>query len=85
MILFGTIVFKAGFEPKILFKSTQWDFMSEMVAARLGITILPESISGTELTMTILDISTLPLSIPWESCCYYKKGQVYFERRTNIY
>lgn len=33
-----------GFEPKIIFKSSQWDFMTEMVAANLGITILPESI-----------------------------------------
>ena len=33
-----------GFEPKILFKSSQWDFMSEMVAANLGVTILPESL-----------------------------------------
>ncbi|WP_257985381.1 LysR family transcriptional regulator [Bacillus sp. V5-8f] len=33
-----------GFEPKILFKSSQWDFMTEMVAANLGITLLPESI-----------------------------------------
>ena len=33
-----------GFEPNILFKSSQWDFMSEMVAANLGVTILPESL-----------------------------------------
>ena len=33
-----------GFEPKILFKSSQWDFMSEMVAANLGVTILPASL-----------------------------------------
>ncbi len=33
-----------GFEPKILFKSSQWDFMSEMVAANLGVTILPVSL-----------------------------------------
>ncbi|CAM3960154.1 LysR family transcriptional regulator [Mesobacillus zeae] len=34
----------AGFEPKILFQSSQWDLMSEMAAANLGITILPASI-----------------------------------------
>ncbi len=34
----------AGFEPRILFKSSQWDLMSEMAAANLGITILPQSI-----------------------------------------
>jgi DNA-binding transcriptional LysR family regulator len=37
---------KHGFEPKILLKSSQWDFMTEIVGANLGITILPTSISN---------------------------------------
>jgi DNA-binding transcriptional LysR family regulator len=40
---------KQGFEPKILCKSSQWDFMSEMVAANLGVTALPESICNRVL------------------------------------
>lgn len=34
----------SGFEPNILFTSSQWDFMVEMVSANLGITFLPESL-----------------------------------------
>lgn len=33
---------KQGIELKILFKSSQWDFMVEMVAAKLGVAVLPE-------------------------------------------
>ena len=33
-----------GFQPKIAFKSTQWDFISEMVAANLGVALLPGTI-----------------------------------------
>ena len=44
MTLFGGKRINEGFEPKILFKSSQWDFMSEMVAANLGVTILPQSL-----------------------------------------
>ncbi|MWC27853.1 LysR family transcriptional regulator [Paenibacillus sp. MMS18-CY102] len=33
-----------GFEPRVVFESSQWDFMTEMVAAKLGITLLPESV-----------------------------------------
>lgn len=35
---------QVGFEPNIIFKSSQWDFMIEIVAANLGISILPDSI-----------------------------------------
>ncbi|MEG0472423.1 MAG: LysR family transcriptional regulator [Solibacillus sp.] len=35
---------KAGFIPTIAYKSSQWDLIVELVASRLGITILPRSI-----------------------------------------
>lgn len=35
---------RAGFQPKIAFKSSQWDFISEMVAANLGVALLPGTI-----------------------------------------
>jgi len=34
---------KAGFSPRIVYESSQWDFIVEMVAAGLGITMLPET------------------------------------------
>ncbi|QRG68693.1 cidABC operon transcriptional activator CidR [Brevibacillus choshinensis] len=35
---------RAGFHPHVVYKSSQWDFLSEMVAANIGITLLPETI-----------------------------------------
>ncbi|WP_240421285.1 LysR family transcriptional regulator [Paenibacillus periandrae] len=35
---------RSGYEPKIVYESTQWDFIGEMVAAGLGISMLPETI-----------------------------------------
>ncbi|WP_428908372.1 LysR family transcriptional regulator [Niallia sp. Krafla_26] len=65
---------QAGFQPKILFKSMQWDFMSEMVAAHLGVTILPESICNRidNNKITYLDITP---SIPWDLAVITKKDK----------
>lgn len=63
-----------GFEPKILFKSMQWDLMSEMVAANLGIAILPQSICNRLFTKDINIISLKP-SILWRLAVITKKGK----------
>ncbi|MHA6253261.1 LysR substrate-binding domain-containing protein [Oceanobacillus sp. CAU 1775] len=34
---------KAGFHPKIAYKSSQWDLMIELIIAELGITLFPKS------------------------------------------
>lgn len=52
-----------GFEPRIISKSSQWDFIVEMVAFNLGIALMPETICR-ELTC----VKVLPLTepeIPW--------------------
>lgn len=64
----------AGFEPKILFKSTQWDLMSEMVAANLGLTILPQSICNRLIDKDIEIISLQP-TIMWRLAVITKKGR----------
>ncbi|WP_419880705.1 LysR family transcriptional regulator [Peribacillus sp. B-H-3] len=61
-----------GFEPKILFKSSQWDFMSEMVAANLGISILPDSICRRTDQKNIKIIKLIPVS-PWNLALITKK------------
>jgi DNA-binding transcriptional LysR family regulator len=63
-----------GFEPKILFKSSQWDFMSEMVAANLGITILPQSICSRLETQNVAIIDLTP-STPWHLALITKKNR----------
>lgn len=61
-----------GFEPNILFNSSQWDFMVEMVAANLGITFLPESIFQRVDNKNIKVIDFLPKTL-WNLAVITKK------------
>jgi DNA-binding transcriptional LysR family regulator len=64
---------KLGFQPNVVYKSTQWDFISEMVAANLGIAMLPEAICR-ELDLERLRV--IPLtnpSIPWHLAMIWRK------------
>ncbi|MGD6818969.1 LysR family transcriptional regulator [Metabacillus sp. 84] len=54
-----------GFEPNILFQSSQWDFMSEMAAAGLGVTILPQSICSRITSSRLRKIPIRNPAIPW--------------------
>ncbi|MEH7304603.1 LysR family transcriptional regulator [Neobacillus drentensis] len=62
----------AGFEPIILFMSSQWDLMTEMVAANLGITILPQSICNRAFN-TDIKIIDLEQPILWRLAVLTKK------------
>ncbi|MDU4961092.1 MAG: LysR family transcriptional regulator [Sporomusaceae bacterium] len=64
-----------GFEPKIACQSSQWDFIVEMVGAKLGIALLPETICK-ELDRQ--RFATIPLAnpvIPWHLAIIWKKGR----------
>lgn len=65
---------QAGFQPKILFKSSQWDFMTEMVAARLGVTILPESLCNRIDNQMIKIVELMP-DIIWDLAVITKKDK----------
>lgn len=39
-----TACIRAGFRPNIAYSSSQWDFISEMVAVGLGVALLPQTI-----------------------------------------
>jgi DNA-binding transcriptional LysR family regulator len=65
---------EAGFEPKILFQSSQWDLMTEMVAANLGITILPRSICNRAFN-TDLRVIDLKEDILWRLAVITKKDR----------
>jgi len=63
-----------GFQPNVVYKSSQWDFISEMVAANLGIALLPEAIcreldSGRMRTVPLTDPA-----IPWHLAMIWRKG-----------
>jgi DNA-binding transcriptional LysR family regulator len=63
-----------GFEPNILFKSSQWDFMAEMVAANLGVTALPDSICNRITNPDIRIIKIRP-TINWSLAVITKKDR----------
>ncbi|WHY69986.1 LysR family transcriptional regulator [Neobacillus sp. SuZ13] len=65
---------EVGFEPKILFQSSQWDLMTEMVAANLGITILPRSICNRAFNPD-LRIIELKEDILWRLAVITKKDR----------
>ncbi|MBB6446407.1 LysR family transcriptional regulator [Bacillus benzoevorans] len=63
-----------GFTPNILIKSSQWDFMAEMVAANLGVTILPESICS-RVDHQHIKIMDLKPATPWNLAVMTKKDK----------
>ncbi|WP_179090209.1 LysR family transcriptional regulator [Paenibacillus sp. FSL H8-0548] len=65
----------AGFEPRIVFESSQWDFMTEMVAARYGITLLPEGICKQLDTERFTTIPIIQPEIPWKLSMIWRKDK----------
>jgi DNA-binding transcriptional LysR family regulator len=62
----------AGFKPKITYKSSQWDFIAELVATNLGIAIFPRSLCA-KLPQDRLRIIPLNPTIPWDLGIIVKK------------
>lgn len=69
-----------GFEPNLISKSSQWDFIVEMVAFNLGVALLPETICK-ELDC----VKVIPLiepEIPWHLGIIWRKdGYLSFAAR----
>lgn len=63
----------AGFEPRVISETSQLDFIEEMVASNLGISLLPES-TCNELTSNVQAISILNPTIDWVLAIIWKKG-----------
>jgi DNA-binding transcriptional LysR family regulator len=63
---------EAGFQPIIISETSQLDFIEEMVANDLGITLLPEGICR-ELTNDIKTISINNPEIQWSLAMIWKK------------
>lgn len=61
-----------GFKPRIISGSSQWDFLEEMVASKLGITLLPESICH-HLHKGVRSIEVVNPSINWHLAIIWRK------------
>lgn len=62
----------AGFEPSVISETSQLDFIEEMVASNLGISLLPESTCNT-LTSNVQAISVSDPTIDWVLAVIWKK------------
>lgn len=65
----------AGFMPQVLFESSQWDFISEMVAANLGIALLPETICKELDEQRLKSINLVSPSIPWNLALIWRRDR----------
>jgi DNA-binding transcriptional LysR family regulator len=63
----------AGFEPKVAYMSSLWDFVGEMVATQLGISLVPRSIVRR---LNNSPLHTVKISYPvidWQYALIYRK------------
>ncbi|SFB02606.1 MULTISPECIES: LysR family transcriptional regulator [unclassified Bacillus (in: firmicutes)] len=65
----------AGFQPNIAYESSQWDFISGMIAENLGVSIFPHSISKKIEHIGIKAIPIVNPSVPWRLGIILKKGR----------
>ncbi|MFC0214590.1 cidABC operon transcriptional activator CidR [Paenibacillus chartarius] len=73
---------EAGFQPRVQYESSQWDFISEMVAAGLGIAMLPETICAKLDTERVRTVSLADPVIPWQLAMIWRKeGYLSFAAR----
>ncbi|MGG0365939.1 LysR family transcriptional regulator [Priestia endophytica] len=75
---------KHGFAPNVAYKSSQWDFIAEMVAANLGVALFPTSICR-KLYQPSLKIKELKNYIPWQLAVITRKNRyISFATKTFI-
>lgn len=66
---------KAGFQPKVVYESSQWDLISRMVAAGMGIALLPETICRDIDRSRIAVIPLTEPVIPWQLGMIWRKDR----------
>ncbi|WP_100489659.1 LysR family transcriptional regulator [Sporolactobacillus pectinivorans] len=74
-----------GFQPRIVFESSQWDFMVKLVSENFGITLLPMSIVRKASVPSIVLIPLNDESLSWRLSMIWKKNHyLSFAARTWI-
>ncbi|MHA0856914.1 cidABC operon transcriptional activator CidR [Paenibacillus sp. CMAA1364] len=64
---------RLGFQPHVVYESSQWDLISGMVAANLGIALLPETICDEVDQSRIRIIPLVNPTIPWQLGMIWRK------------
>ncbi|UOQ45647.1 LysR family transcriptional regulator [Halobacillus salinarum] len=63
---------EAGFIPKVVSESSQWDFIGKMIASNLGVSILPYSVSQL-LKEEVCVIKVVKPTIEWDLALIWRK------------
>ncbi|MBY9077728.1 LysR family transcriptional regulator [Paenibacillus sp. HN-1] len=66
---------RAGFQPRVVYESTQWDLIAQMVAAGLGIALLPQTICRDMDRSRISILAMTDPVIPWQLGMIWRKGR----------
>jgi DNA-binding transcriptional LysR family regulator len=66
---------KVGFEPNVVCESSQWDFISEMAAANLGVALLPETICRGLDPQRVRNVPLINPSIHWNLAIIWLKDK----------
>ncbi|GIN41684.1 LysR family transcriptional regulator [Bacillus obstructivus] len=66
---------RKGFHPNIIYESSQWDFISEMVAANNGVALLPETICKQIGHDRVSRIPLIDPVIPWHLGIIWRKDR----------
>lgn len=66
---------QSGFEPKVAYKSSLWDLIGEMVATKLGISIIPRSMVSRFSHRKVHAVSISEPQIEWDLVLIYKKDK----------
>ncbi|WP_409343554.1 LysR substrate-binding domain-containing protein [Paenibacillus sp. MBLB4367] len=66
---------RSGYEPNVLYKSSQWDFIGEMAAVGLGIALLPELICAELNPARIRIVPLADPVIPWHPAMIWRKDR----------
>jgi len=77
-MLYNQIIYACktkGFKPKIIFKSSQWDFVAKMVSINEGIAILPAPIIRIFNSNEISNLSIIEPELPWNIGMIVKKDK----------
>lgn len=64
-----------GFYPKIICETSQWDFIAEMVASKLGVALLPTTICRDLDPKRIKSIPLIDPAIYWDLAIIWKKDK----------
>ncbi|MFF2156306.1 LysR family transcriptional regulator [Paenibacillus chitinolyticus] len=64
---------QAGFKPDIIYESSQWDFLSGMAGAGLGVALLPETICRKLSPDKVATITLVSPRIPWHLVMIWRK------------